>query len=136
MMTVSIQLRALDTKGQLIVFSNTQLIALLPNRPLTVKTKMTLTKNQHTAILCPPQHEVGFSGSFFRHGDNTPIIKSVFLCLPFFQHAGIHIMMALFGQPFWLVAPCRDTANPLNAVTRFLAVLRDGFTHFRHGITA
>jgi hypothetical protein len=46
------------------------------------------------------------------------------------------IMTALFGQPLWLVAPSRDTANPLNAVTRFLAVLRDGFTHFRLGITA
>jgi hypothetical protein len=45
-------------------------------------------------------------------------------------------MMALFGQPFWLVVPFGDTANPLNAVTRFLAGLRDGFTHFRLGITA
>jgi hypothetical protein len=43
-------------------------------------------------------------------------------------------MMALFGQPFWLVVPFGDTANPLNAVTRFLAVLRDGFTLQSKGI--
>ena len=102
--------------------------------------KLTLTKNQHTAILCPPQHEVGFSGSFFRTGDNTPIIKSVFLCLPFLGQSNFgqfkSIMTALFGQPLWLVVPVHDTANPLNAVTRFLAVLRDGFIHFRLGITA
>jgi hypothetical protein len=93
-----------------------------------------------TNLPAPRNIEVGFSGSFFRTGDNTPIIKSVFLCLPFFgflkfREANI-IMTALFGQPFWLVVPVRDTANPLNAVTRFLAVLRDGFTTLRTGITA
>ncbi len=101
---------------------------------------MTLTKDNHLAILCPPQHEVGFSGSFFRTGDNTPIIKSVFLCLPFLGQSNFgqfkSIMTALFGQPLWLVVPVHDTANPLNAVTRFLAVLRDGFTTLRTGITA
>jgi hypothetical protein len=45
-------------------------------------------------------------------------------------------MMVLFGQPLGLVAPSSDTANPLNTVTRFLAVLRDGFTHSILGITA
>jgi hypothetical protein len=101
---------------------------------------MTLTKHNHTAILCPPQHEVGFSGSFFSKGDNTPIIKSVFLCLPFLGQSNFgrfkSIMTALFGQPFWLVVPLHDTANPLNAVTRFLAVLRDGLTILSKGITA
>ena len=93
-----------------------------------------------TNLPAPQNIEVGFSGSFFSKGDNTPIIKSVFLCLPFLGLLNFEpfksIMTALFGQPFWLVVPVRDTANPLNAVTRFLAVLRDGFTTLRTGITA
>lgn len=103
--------------------------------------KMKLT-NHNTMINLPaPRNiEVGFSGSFFGHGDNTPIIKSVFLCLPFLGQLNFEpfnsIMTVLFWQPLWLVAPCRDTANPLNTVTRFLAVLYDGLTSLRHGITA
>lgn len=84
--------------------------------------------------------EVGFCSSFFRQGDNTPIIKSVFLRLPFFTFPNFwernSIMTELFGQPLWLVAPCRDSANSFNAVTRFLAGLRDGFTTLRQGITS
>lgn len=101
---------------------------------------MQLTNSQSTANIAPPRNiEGGFSGSFPK-GDNTPIIKSVFLCLPFFTGAmsrlKIQIMTALFWQPFWLVVPFGDTANQLNAVTRFLAVLRDGFTLQSKGITA
>ena len=40
-------------------------------------------------------------------------------------------MVVLFGQPFWLVLPFRDTANPLNTAANFFAVLRDGFLIFK-----
>lgn len=107
---------------------------------LIMRNEMNLTHhNNQTKMTAPRNIEVGFSGSFFRTGDNTPIIKSVFLCLSFFNQrifASVQIIMtALFGQPLWLVVPVHDTANPLNAVTRFLAVLRDGFTSLRTGIT-
>lgn len=96
--------------------------------------------NNQTKMTAPRNIGGGFSGSFFSKGDNTPIIASVFLCLPFLGLLNFEpfksIMTALFGQPFWLVVPLHDTANPLNAVTRFLAVLRDGFTTLSKGITS
>ena len=102
---------------------------------------MNLTHHHTPAKMTPYcKSSRGFSSSFFRQGDNTPIIKSVFLCQKFTHLTNLlselFIMMALLGQPFWMVAPCRDSANSLNAVTRFLAGLRVGFTHFRQGITA
>jgi hypothetical protein len=106
---------------------------------LTFKT--TLTHHNTPAKItthCKSSH--GFSGSDSK-GDNTPIIKSVFLCLPFLESNNLllfkSIMTALFWQPLRLVVPLHDTANQLNAVTRFLAVLRDGFTNsLSKGITA
>ena len=98
---------------------------------------MTLTKDNHTAILCPPQHEVGFSSSFI-HGDNSPQSKAVFFCPSFLAQRKFapckFIMTVLFGRPLRSVAPCSDSANSFNTVTRFLAGLRVGFTHFIHGI--
>lgn len=101
---------------------------------------MTLTHhNKPRKIIAPRNIEGGFSGSKHK-GDNAPIIKSVFLCLSFSKAKLFRlskIMTALSGQPFWLVVPLCDTANPLNAVTRFLAVLRDSFIQSKHkGITA
>jgi hypothetical protein len=118
--------------------STVQHVGLLPSN-LPTSLKMTLTKHNHPAILCPPQHEVGICNPRI-HGDNTPIIKSVFLCLPFFNQLTIErvifIMTVLFEQPLRLVAPCSDIANSLNTVTRLFAKSSDGFTHFLHGITA
>ena len=101
---------------------------------------MQLTNSQSTANIAPPRNiEGGFSGSFPK-GDNTPIIKSVFLCLPFldmqkFLHIN-SIMTALFVLPLWQVVPLYDIANSNNAVTRFLAKSSDGFTPLNKGITA
>jgi hypothetical protein len=110
------------------------------NTVTAFKRKMTLTKHNSTANLTAPQHEVGFCGSFFSKGDNTPIIKSVFLCLPFLAQSNFglckFIMTALFGQPLRLVVPLHDTANSNNAVTRFFAVSSDGFTTLSKGIAA
>lgn len=82
---------------------------------------------------------VGFSKPRSK-GDNTPIIKSVFLCLPFLAQRKFalcnSIMTVLFWQPLRLVAPLRDIANQLNTVTRFLAKSSDGFTTLSKGITA
>ena len=115
--------------------------------------------NTMTNLPAPRNIEVGFSSSNYK-GDNTPIIKSVFLCLPFLDklrfkvlilllHKKMErknqqltvtainsIMTALFWRPFRSVVPLYDTANQFNAVTRFLAVLRDGFTPLNKGITA
>ncbi len=108
-----------------------------PSKPSIFKT--TLTHHHTPAKINAPQHEVGFSKPR-RHGDNTPQLKAVFLRLPFLRcpeiSGHLFIMTVLFGQPLWLVAPCRDIANPFNTATRFLAKSSDGFTHFRHGITA
>jgi hypothetical protein len=82
---------------------------------------------------------VGLRNSF-RQGDNSPqLFKAVFLCLSFFNWCIFALitftMVVLFGQPLWLVSPCRDIANPLNAAAQCLATLRDGFTILRQGIT-
>ena len=72
-------------------------------------------------------------------GDNSPIIKSVFLCLSFFNQLTIEqvifIMTVLFvgRNP---VAPLRDIANSFNTVANTVRSMRDGFTNFRQGITA
>jgi hypothetical protein len=101
--------------------------------------KMHLTKSTTpTTMTAPRSIEVGICNPRI-HGDNTPIIKSVFLCLPFlsidkFINREIHIMTVLFEQPFRLVAPCSDIANSLNTVTRLFAKSCDGFTHSLHGI--
>ncbi len=102
--------------------------------------KTTLT-HHHTPckITTHCKSSVGFSKPRNK-GDNTPIIKSVFLCLPFldmqkFLHIN-SIMTALFVLPLWQVVPLYDIANSNNAVTRFLAKSSDGFTPLNKGITA
>ena len=116
MMTISIKFRAL-------IFKNT----------LTCH-------NTTTKINTHCKSSVGFSSSLFRQGDNTPQLLAVFLCLPFLDAPKFwainSIMTVLRWQPSRLVSHCRDTANQFNAVARFLAVLRDGFTTLRQGITA
>jgi hypothetical protein len=100
--------------------------------------KMHLTKTTTpTKMTAPRSIEVGFCGSNYK-GDSTPIIKSVFLCLPFFNfHKFMKvqiIMTALFWRPLRSVVPLYDTANHFNAVTRFFAVSSDGFTPLNKGI--
>ena len=98
-----------------------------------------LTNISGVAILCLPcNSKVEFCSSF-RQGDNTPIIKSVFLCPPFLDALKFEvinsILMELFGQPLRLVSPCRDTANSNNFVAKCFAALRGGYPTFRQGIT-
>ncbi len=101
---------------------------------------MTLT-HHHTPckITTHCKSSVGLDNSNSK-GDNTPIIKSVFLCLPFldmqkFLHIN-SIMTALFVLPLWQVVPLHDIVNSFNAVTRFLTKSSDGFTTLSKGITA
>jgi hypothetical protein len=111
------------------------------NLQLCIENKRIALTHHHTPckITTHCKSSVGFSGSDYK-GDNTPQLKAVFLCLPFFTKLNFQrsysIMTALFWQPFRLVVPLYDTANQLNAVTRFLAVLRDGFILQNKGITA
>ncbi len=44
-------------------------------------------------------------------------------------------MIGLFGQPLWLTAPYRGTANSLNPVAKCLAALRGGYSLSRYGTT-
>jgi len=109
------------------------------NPVTTFKHKMTLT-HHHTPCKMTThcKSSVGFCSSF-RKGDNTPIIKSVFLCLPFLESDIMSVfnpIMTAFSLGRNPVVPFRDTANLLNAVTRFFAVSSDGFTLQRKGITA
>ncbi len=99
---------------------------------------MNLTHQHSPAILCPPQHEVGICNPRYK-GDNTPQLKAVFLCLPFFKSNMldfVFIMTALFWRPLRSVVPLCDIANQLNAVTRLFAKSSDGFTTLSKGITA
>lgn len=101
---------------------------------------MTLTKDNSTANLSAPRNiEVGICNPR-SIGDDTPIIKSVFLCLPFFTFLNFQgrnsIMTVLFEQPLRLVVPIDDIANSLNTVTRLFAKSCDGFTTQTIGITA
>ena len=83
-----------------------------------------LTNTNGVAILCLPYNSKVEFCSSFRQGDNTPIIKSVFLCPPFLDALKFEvinsILMELFGQPLRLVSPCRDTANSNNFVANVL----------------
>ena len=97
--------------------------------------KMHLTKDKHTAILCPPQHEVGRENPLPK-GDNTPQSLAVFLCLSFFAHGQVHIMMVLFGQPLWLVVPLGDILTPFNTVANTVRSIGVGFILQTKGITA
>lgn len=103
--------------------------------------KMNLTHhNNQTKMIAPRNIEVGLRNPF-RQGDNSPqSFKAVFLCLSFFSWCIFALitftMVVLFGQPLWLVSPCRDIANPLNTAAQCLATLRDGFTILRQGITS
>ena len=76
----------------------------------------------------------------FRQGDNTPLSTVVFLRPQFFDSPNLgsrfNIMMVLFEQPFWLVAPCRGILTSFNTVANTVRSMRDGFTNFRQGITA
>ncbi len=99
-------------------------LSKIPLTQSTVATKMT----------------VGLRNPFFRLGDNSPQFKAVFFCLQFLTQRKFasckFIMVELFEQPLRLVSPSRDIANSLNSAAQCFATLRDGFTHFRLGITA
>jgi hypothetical protein len=102
---------------------------------------MSLTNHNTTANLSAHCNSgVGFRSLFLRQGDNSPQLLAVFLCPQFsaqlkFEPCEFTIMVAFFGQPLRLVSPCRDTANLINAAANHFAVLRDGFTILRQGIT-
>lgn len=102
--------------------------------------KMNLTQTPMQTKMTAPRNIEGVDCNPRSKGDDTPIIKSVFLCLPFFgflkfREANI-IMTVLFGKPLRLVAPLRDIADPFNTVTRYSAKSSDGFTTLSKGITA
>ncbi len=108
-----------------------------PSKPSIFKTTLT---HHHTPckITTHCKSSVGFCSSFPK-GDNTPIIKSVFLCLPFLRcpkFLGQLFIMTAFSLGRNPIVPFGDTANLLNAVTRFFAVSSDGFTLQTKGITA
>lgn len=115
-----------------------QHVGLLPSN-LPTSPKMTLTKHNHPAILCPPQHEVG-CGNPRRTGDKTPQSLAVFLCLSFLGvpnfWATKSIMMGLFGQSLRLVAPVRGITTPLSPVANTVVSIGVGYPTFRTGITA
>jgi hypothetical protein len=116
--------------------NETRDFAQLPSMGSASTSKMHLTKTTTpTKMTAPRSIEVGFSSSFI-HGDK-PQSKAVFFCPSFLELCSFasfkFIMAVLFGQPLRLVAPCSDSANSFSTVTRFLAGLRDGFTHFIHG---
>jgi len=100
----------------------------------------TLTNVKSMAKIIAPQHEVGLRNPFLRLGDNSPQSLAVFLCPSFLAQSNFglckSIMVVLFEQPLRLVSPSRDIANSLNTAAQCFATLRDGFTHFRLGITA
>ncbi|MGB4498842.1 MAG: hypothetical protein WBI40_09090 [Methylococcaceae bacterium] len=106
-------------------------------RALTFKT--TLTHHNTPARMNAPHNEVGICNPR-NNGDNKPIIKSVFFCLPFLGQLNFEpfksIMTALFWRPLRSVVPLCDIANQLNAVTRLFAKSSDGFTLQNNGITA
>jgi len=100
--------------------------------------EMNLTRSTAQTKMTAPQNiEVGFSSSF-KVGDNSPLSIVVFLRQKFTHLTNLlselFIMTALRWRPLWSVVPTCDTANQFNAVTRFLAVLRDGFTLQKVGI--
>ena len=108
--------------------------AKLPSMRSASISKIRLTKTTAATKM-----KVGLRNPFFRLGDNSPQFKAVFFCLPLLDKLKFElvnsIMVELFEQPLWLVSPSRDIANSLNSATQCLATLRDGFTHFRLGIT-
>lgn len=101
---------------------------------------MTLTKNNHTAILCPPRNIEGGCGNPFSKGDNSPQSLAVFLRPSFFAYSilstAFHIMMVLFGQSLGLVAPLRGITTPFNTVTNTVVSSSDGYSILSKGITA
>jgi hypothetical protein len=101
--------------------------------------KMHLTESTTPTTMTAPRSIEGEFCSSFSKGDSTPIIKSVFLCLPFFNQrifASVQIIMTALRVGRNPVVPLGDTANSFNAVTRLFAVLRDGFILQTKGITA
>jgi hypothetical protein len=102
---------------------------------------MNLTQRTMQTTMTTPRSIEGVDCNPRRKGDDTPIIKSVFLCLPFTRLINLSnvlfIMTVLFGKPLRLVVPFRDIADPSNTVTRYSAKSSDGFTNpQRKGITA
>ncbi len=79
----------------------------------------------------------GFSSSF-RQGFNKPLSTVVFLCPQKIKAVSIRLfsMVGCIGQPFWLVAPCRDTANSIQSASQCLAATGSGLNLLRQGITA
>jgi hypothetical protein len=100
--------------------------------------KMHLTKITTPTTMTAPRNIEGVDCNPHSKGDDTPIIQSVFLRLPFLEFLKFEkvqiIMTVLFGKPLWLVAPLRDIADPFNAVTRYSAKSSDGSTILSKGI--
>lgn len=92
---------------------------------------MQLTPNAYRAILCSPCNGKVVNCNSRTKGDNSPIIQSVFLCLPFLAQRNFalcdSIMTVLFGR-LRSVVPFGDIADPFNTVTRYSAKSSDGFT--------
>lgn len=98
--------------------------------------KITLTHPHTPAKMTPYCKSSRGRGNPFSNGDRTPQIKAVFLCLSFFQHAGLHIMMGLLGQSLRLVAPLRGISTPCNSVANTVESICGGYSILSNGITA
>ena len=95
-----------------------------------------LTNINGVAILCLPcNSKVEFCSSFFSIGEKSPLLSVVFLRPSFHTISNCvrFIMTGLLGQPSWLTAPMRGTANSLNSVAQCLAALC-GDIPFKHRI--
>jgi|GEM_PF-1267861 len=118
---------------------NRDFIELAPSATPSIS-KIHLTKSRMQTKMTAPRNIEGVDCNPRSKGDDTPIIKSVFLCLPFLAQSNFgfcnSIMTVLFGKPLRLVAPLRDIADPSNTVTRYSAKFSDGFTTLSKGITA
>lgn len=101
--------------------------------------KMHLTKSTAPTKMTAPRNEVG-CGNPRSIGDKTPQSKAVFFCPSFFHSPDlgrvIHIMMGLFGQPLWLVAPMRGITTPFSPVANTVVSIGVGYPTFSIGITA
>ena len=101
---------------------------------------MQLTANAYKVILFSPcSSKVGICNPRSK-GDNSPMIQSVFLCLPFLAQRNFALcnsIMTVLFERLRSVVPLRDIANSLNTVTRLFAKSSDGFTNSQSkGITA
>ncbi len=92
---------------------------------------MQLTIHAYRAILCLPcNSKVGIC-NLRTKGDDTPIIQSAFLCLPFLAQRDFALcnsIMTVLFERLRSVVPFGDIANSFNTVTRLFAKSSDGFT--------